>query len=587
MRAIPERPGLLGRMAAAFGRSGDRVPGHVPDVVLGLEDRPPPAQTLALALQQIAIQSIYFLLPGMVATAFGAGPLEATNFLCLSLISVAVATALQVLTRGPVGSGYPVPSIPSIVMLAPMLLAAQLGASLAEASTMVVMVGIVTVVVAPAVRRLSALLPTEVMGVIVFLIGASVLPSVLAMAGADAERPAESLPRMLVMFGCFFVMVVVGVLRWRFARYAVLAGTLAGVAGALAAGMATPGAAELLEAAPWFALPRPGAHGGIAFDPTLVVSFLLCTVAAIAALLGSLVAFQRAVDGDWTRPDPGPLRRGLLAHGVAVAAAGLMGGMPAAVSSASVGLAIATRTFARTIALAGAGILFLLAFSPKLVALFVLVPAPVQAAMLLYVACFMMAQGSEMIVIRKLDARRTVVAGLGLSAGLSALVAPGFFAAAMPALAAPLAVGGLVAFLANLVTLPLVKRVETFPVRLDGRVGDLLDDRTAQMGGAWGLRPDTVRKMHHALMELCDLLIGRGLGEAVITATQLEERVRIAVAFTGPPLPKPKRRPRAEDIEAGGDALEMTALWLALRETSEHGMRATTSGQELWMDFQD
>ena len=578
---------LAERLAAVFSRAQDRVPSHASDTVLGLEDRPGAVQALALALQQVAIQSIYFVLPGMVAVAFGAGPLEATNFLCLSLLAIAVSAVLQALTRGPVGSGYPIPGIPSVVMLAPMLLAAQLGASMAELSVMVVLVGVATVLLAPAVRRMSALLPTEVMGVVVFLIGASMLPGVMGMLHLDAARPWAALPQMAVAFGCFAVMVIMGVLRWRLAPYAVLLGALGGTLAAVLLGMASPRAGELLAAAPWFALPRPALSGEVAFKGTLVASFLLCTLAAVASLIGTLVAFQRAVDGGWTRPDPGPLRRGLLAHGIAAICAGAVGAMPAAASSASVGVSIATRTFARTIALVGAGLLFLLAFSPKVVALFILVPEPVQAAMLLYVAGFMMAQGCEMLVLRTLDTRRTVVAGVGLSAGLSALAAPAFFAAAVPALAAPLALGGVAAFVANLVTLPLVRREQRFEVPLGAGMSDLLEDRAVQIGGAWGLRPDTVRRMQHALFELGDLLAGRGLASMTVQAVQREERVRVSIAFAGPPLPRPARRARIEDIEAGGDALEAAALWLALRETSEHGTRTVAEGQELWMEFQD
>jgi hypothetical protein len=72
-----------------------------------------------------------------------------------------------------------------------------------------------------------------------------------------------------------------------------------------------------------------------------------------------------------------------------------------------------------------------------------------------------------------------------------------------------------------------------------------------------------------------------------VSAVQREERVRLVVAFAGAPLPRPNRRPRMADLEAGGDALEASSLWLALRETSEHGMRSTAEGQELWMEFQD
>ncbi|MBR0673345.1 solute carrier family 23 protein [Neoroseomonas soli] len=584
--AAGTRP-LAERLAASFSREGDRNPAHVPDVVLGLEDHASLPRTIGLALQQVAIQSIYFVLPGVVAAAFGADPLAATNFLCLSLVGLAVYAVLQALTRGPVGSGYAIPAIPSAVLLAPMLLAAQMGAGMAEAAALTILAGVAMMGFAPLVRRLSTLMPTEVTGVVVFLIGASVLPTVMSLLRFDAAAPAAALPQLIVALGCFFVMVVLGVLRSVVAPYAVLIGGVAGTAAALGMGMAPPGAETLLAAAPWFAVPQPPSPPDFGFGATVTAPFLLCLIAALASLIGTVVAFQRATDGAWTRPDPGPLRRGILAHGLAIALTGMVGGMGPAASSACVGVSIATRTFARSIAMAGAGILFLLAFCPKAAALFVLVPAPVQAAMLLYVAGFMMAQGCEMVVVRTLDTRRTVVAGLGLSTGLAVLAAPGFFAAAVPALAAPLAMGGLAAFLANLVTLPLVKRTQAFTVPFGAGAPDLLEDRCFAIGGAWSLRGETVRKLHHALIEIGDLLAGRGLREMTVTATQQEETVVLAVAFAGAPLPPPARRPRLEDAEAGGDALEAMSLWLALREASRHATRSTPQGQELRIEFLD
>ncbi|MBW6398785.1 hypothetical protein KPL78_13050 [Roseomonas sp. HJA6] len=570
-----------------IGRRGDRVPTHVPDVVLGLNDKVPSGRAFALASQQIGLQSIYFLLPGIAAAAFGGTQLDATNLLCLSLMGLALYAALQGLTRGPFGSGYPIVAAPSATLLAPMLLAASQGATLGQVAAMVVITGLVAMLFSPLTRRLTALLPTEVTGVVVFMVGASLLPAMMTLVHVDPASPRDALPGSLVAFGAFAVMVAVAVRRSRFAPYAVLIGAAVGTVVSLALGMAPDGAHDLLVSAPWFALPRPAAVPDFHFDRGQLLGFLLTLVPTLASTVGVLVAFQRATDGGWTRADPGPIRRGILAHGLAVALTGAVGALPGGASASCAALSIATRSFARGIAWAGSAVLFLLAFCPKAVALFILVPAPVQAAMLLYVAGFMMAQGCAMVVLRSLDTRRTVVAGLGLTAGLAVLTAPRFFATAMPPLAAPLAMAALVAFLANLVTLPLVKRVQRFEQRFWSGMGDELQDSAHAIGGAWGLRPETVRKMHHALAELGDLLAGRGLSSMTVTATQLEEAVALTITFRGQPLPKPARRPALDDIEAGGDAMEAVSLWLALRETTSHSTRSTAEGQELRIEFRD
>jgi NCS2 family nucleobase:cation symporter-2 len=262
--------------------------------------------------------------------------------------------------------------------------------------------------------------------------------------------------------------------------------------------------------------------------------------------------------------------------------------MAPSVSSAAVGLSIATGTLARRIALAGAAVLVVLALCPKLTVLFVLVPDPVEAAMLLYVAGFMMAQGCGMVAARMLDARRTVVVGLGLCSGLAVLVEPRFFAAALPALAAPLSVGALVAFLANLLTLPLVARRAAFTLVLGDGQAERLERHWDRLGGAWGLRRETAERVRHALLELCELLAARGPGEVTVAARVQEDRLEVTLSHAGAPLPAPApAAPRAaallEEQDGGSEAL---GVWLATRHAAGFAQRSTAAGAELRLEFE-
>jgi NCS2 family nucleobase:cation symporter-2 len=61
----------------------------------------------------------------------------------------------------------------------------------------------------------------------------------------------------------------------------------------------------------------------------------------------------------------------------------------------------------------------LLAFIPGLAAVFTILPAPVMEAILVYVACFKILGGIQVITSRMLDARRTFVVGIPFIFGLS------------------------------------------------------------------------------------------------------------------------------------------------------------------------
>lgn len=572
---------LLARLTE---RGKDRPAQRPADIAFALDDRPPWNQSLALALQMLAIQSIYFLLPGIAAAAFGLPPLASAGYLCLTLLGLAAVSLLQALPHGPVGSGYAVPAIPSPVMVGAYLMAAESG-TLGGMSLLLALGGALGLALALLLRRLDALLPTEVTGTVVFLIGVSLLPRAFAALTPAGQAPG---PASLVAVAALALMVLLTVMRTRLARFGLLLGALAGVALCGLAGLHTVGAGQVLLDAPLLALPLPAPAlpeaGWLHLLPAVAVAML----ASFASWSGDLLAFQRAADGSWTRPDVPPLRRGLVAQSLGLVLAGGLGGMAPTTSSAAVGLAIATRALARRILVANALLLLLLACMPKVAALFVLVPGPVQAAMLAYVCCFMMASGCQLMATRLLDARRTFTIGLGLVAGLGVLIAPALFAEVLPrALDAPVTLGSLVAVGLNLLTAPLVARRAQFTLRAGPQLAQEVMDHCAALGGAWGTRRETMQQVGNALLELAELLAGRELTEMNLRARWEHDTVFLTIVFAGPPLPAPSARPNADDLTGPLAAQEAFAMWMATRAASRFSQRPEGNGTALRLEFRD
>ncbi len=322
---------------------------------------------------------------------------------------------MQLLTRGWVGSGYPLPGTHTAALLSAYALAGHVGSGFGGIAAMVLITGGAAILLTFALGRLRIVLPNEIAGVVVMLIGAlvSILPAI-----------------------------------WL--------------------GQGTPYAAVILAARPWFALPGPWLPDFGAVSTAPLVAYLLSLVALMATATGSFVVLQRAADGGWTRADapPGP-------------------------ATAAVGLSVGTGTLARRVVWLWVPLLVIVALCPKLAALFVLMPAPVKAAMLLYVSGFIMAQGCQLATARLLDTRRTLVVALGLSAGVLVAVAPLAFQASVPALASPLSFGAVIAFLGNLLTLPLVAQRVELTLPLDTAAGTLADEWFANLAAGWGLRART------------------------------------------------------------------------------------------------
>ncbi|MCX7273700.1 MAG: hypothetical protein NTV19_11070 [Burkholderiales bacterium] len=566
-------------------RDRDRI--RPANIVYDLDDRPSPLQSVLLAFQSIALQSVYFVVPALVATAFSMDGPRTVDFLCVSILAIAIGALLQGLTRGPLGSGYAIPYISTPVFLGAYLLAAQSG-SIEAAGGLVMAAALVGVALTLLLRRLSAVVPTEVAGVVVFLIGVSLLPRTFDLAARSGSDPLMERLAILVALGSIAVMIVVALTRTPLARFAVLIGSAAGCVAALGLGLGAPNAAVTLAASPWFALPSPTPPDLAGLDVTLLPAFVLAVVAGMASSIGDIVAFQRAADGAWTKPDDPPVRRWLLAGMASLALAGLVGGLAPNTSSGCIGLSIATRAMARRIAVVGAGLLLLLACCPKLVALFILIPSAVKAAMLAYVCCFMIASGAQLITTRMLDARRTFTVGAGLIFGLGVLIAPEPFSHWLPrALTAPVTAGAIAALILHVLTQPFIIRSASFRVQPGAGMQQQILDQCAALGGAWGTKRDTMDRVGHCLLEMSEVLAERGAPDVNVSARFVDDQVEVTLGWQGEPLPQPSARPDVDDLMGPLAAQEAFAIWLATRQANGVHQRSAGARQEFRCEFAD
>lgn len=578
---------MAARLSDLLGRRLDRSTRRPAGLVYWLHDQPPTPVAFGLALQQLAVQAVYFVIPAAIAGFISHNPADVTRFLSLSILAAAGWQVLQLLTRGPIGAGYPIPGTHTAAMLGAYMLTGHAGGGFGACGAMLFLAGLGACVLTFMMNRLRAVLPNEVAGVVVILIG-------VALTGLGVQQfgllPGQTLPgpaAIAILVCSLGVMVGTSLSGTRAARFAVLIGAGVGVLVALALGQAAPGASGVLAASAWFAVPRPWVpdFAGVSLWPML--AFLLALVAMQATAAGSLVMMQRAADADWTRPDSPPLRRGLLANGLALAAAGLIGGAAPGPATAAVGLSIATGTLARRIVWFGAALLVVVALCPKLVALFVLVPPPVKAAMLFYVAGFIMAQGCNLATVRLLDTRRTLIIASGLTAGLVVAIAPHVFLVELPALASPLSFGAVLAFLANLFTLPLVAQRATLNLALARGSGREAGEWFDGLALSWGLKPQTARSVVQALDELVHLLAERGGATLGLAARSAEDRVEITLSWQGERLPERAATAHHEDLFGDREAQERFMLWMATREAQRFSQRSTPQGCEARLVFED
>jgi NCS2 family nucleobase:cation symporter-2 len=242
---------------------------------------------------------------------------------------------------------------------------------------------------------------------------------------------------------------------------------------------------------------------------------------------------------------------------------------------------------ARSIVWVGAALLVALALCPKAAIVFVLTPEPVKAAVFLFLAGFTLTQGCQLVTTRLLDARRVLVVGFGLTAGLVEAIAPQAFVQSLPALASPVAFGSLVAFMANLLTLPLVQKRASFTVDLAEPIGLRLSDWLASLAGSWSLKPQTAGQVAQSIEELVELLQERGAQKVTVTARFAEDRVEYSLQWAGQALPEPPSNADADDLMGDDPTRHRFVMWMATRQSLSYRQRPTSEGHEFVLVFED
>lgn len=542
-----------------------------PGILWGVDDTPPLGVNVLSGLQHVGLMSVYLVYPVLVAKAAGLSNEAAAAMVSMTLIVLAVATILQAIPFGPVGSGYLCQPIPSIVYFVPSMVAAQHG-GLAAVFGMTVLAGLLQVALARALRRLRAVFPPEIAGLVVLLVGIATgvvgLRTALAGSGPASAPAGVDVGIALATLAAMVALNVWG--RGALRLFCVLIGMAGGYAASWALGRLDAGASMHSGTGGLFALPSL-THPGLSFDVTLLLPFVVAAVAATLKVVGNVTTAQRANDADWLRADMRTITRGVVADGLGSVAAGALGGHGLNSSTGAVGLASATGVTSRRVAWSVAGILLVLAFVPGLGLLFSLIPPSVAGAALVFSSTFIVINGLEIVTSRLLDARKTLVIGLALVFGLAVEIFPGLLAmlpqAARVALGTSLVVGTLVGLALTALFRAGLRRIGTMTVDPAAADPDALGRFMDAQGAQWGARRDVIERAKFNLEQSIETIVASGVatGPLMVEASFDEFNVDVRVAYDGAPLELPERRPTNEEIIASEEGERRLAGYMLRR----------------------
>ncbi len=543
------------------------------EITYWVDEKPPALALVLLSLQHFALVAIFLVVSVTIARMAQLDTEAGSRLVSLTMIAGGVATILQCLGRGGLGSGFMVPATTTTILLPPAALALAKG-GLPLLFGMSLFSGLLVMGLSRVIHRLRPLFPTEIAGFVVFMIGLTVM--ILAVRQLVGMGQADGEYLRFAAVGLPVLAVIVGFNVWggkRLRLYCSLIGVVFGYALGMAEGWLAPLDIQHLEEAPLLALPQPGSFG-LAFDVELLLPFIITALAMTLNSVGAVTAAQKANDAEWKRPDMGNIGRGILADGVANVFAGLIGGVGQAATSGAVGLSVATGATSRYIGLGVGTLLVGLSFSPKIATALLIMPPPVIGAALMSSGCFLVMNGIQVISSRMLDSRKIFVLGIALAFGLGRLVDPHFFETLpgwlQPWVGSPLTVSVTLVILLN-ATLRIGTGTRS-RVRLDiaHLTPEQLTEVVTEQGQLWAAEPETIHRVRFALQEVFDLL---GQNDMVMTEaggrrplelqTLFDEfTFSVTVTYSGLPLTMEKSRPTEDEILEDDDGMRRLASYM-------------------------
>jgi xanthine permease XanP len=543
-----------------------------------LDEAPPHGITLFSGLQHIGLVCAFLPIPLAVAREAGLADARIADVISVSMLVLGITAILQVLRRGPVGSGLLAPSCFSGAYLGPSLLAAKTG-GLPLVLGMTMFGGAVEAGLSRVLRHLRPYLPPEIAGFVVMLVGVTVgglgVRYVLGIAPA-ATAGGRELAVSAVTLGLMVGLNIWG--RGAPRLFCALLGIVGGYAAAALLEVLPLAEFARMMKAPLLGVPAVGDIGW-SFDVALIVPFAVGAMAACLKTVGDLTTCQKVNDADWVRPDLRSVSRGTLANGIGSALAGFFGTTGLNASTANIGLSGATGVTSRRIAYATGGIFIALAFMPKLSGLLAVMPRPVMGAALMFVAAFIIVSGLQIITSRLLDARRTFVIGLSFVIAMAVDVSPAYFralpASVQPLFGSSLVVGMLAAILLNLIFRIGVRRVQNLVLPAGRTDPAALERFMEDNGAAWGARRDIIDRAAFNLAQSMEVILDscEPQGPVEVAATFDEFNLDLRVSYFGPPIELPEKRPTNEEIMESEEGQRRLAGFMLRRHADR--VRAT------------
>ncbi|MBF0524336.1 MAG: hypothetical protein HQK56_04490 [Deltaproteobacteria bacterium] len=388
-----------------------------------VNERPPLWIIAVVALQHIMIMYNEVILFPVIIGKAGGAPVDHIRYACFAAAVVAgLATLIQVLRLGPVGSGYVIFMGSSTVYLACSTEAVKLGGFALMASLTLLTVP-VQFIMAYFLRHLRHIITSTVGGVVILLIVLTLLPvSLHEWVGAKDSPDYGSYQSFCTGFITLFSFVCLSLFGNRHLK--IWAPVISMALGMLSAHFFGIFYLTHTRTAPWFGLPQgswPGLATNLGWNHfPLFAAFVLATIVNTMMSIGNAMAVQPISHRDFKKIDYARVQGCLYADGIGNILSGLAGTTPNETYSENIPVVKLTGVASRAVGVGGAVTLILFAFCPKAGALIVDMPGAVEGGFLVGILAMMIHSGLGLIITAGLNHHTGILVGTSLCLGIMA-----------------------------------------------------------------------------------------------------------------------------------------------------------------------
>jgi len=383
-------------------------------------------QSIPLGIQHVmAMFAGNITVPIIIAGIFGQTPEQKIFLIQMALFVAGVATILQTVGIGKVGSRLPIIQGTSFAFIPVMAPFAKVG--LGAVFTAAFIGGIFQMWIGRMLKPIRHLFPPLVTGIVVLMIGVSLLKVGFMYAGGGGwllNNKPEVFGNANHLIISFTVLIVA---LWAHQKgkgmissASILIGMIAGYIVAMLMGMVNYGK---IAAAGWFAFPTPFQYG-IDFVPGAIILMLFMAIVTTIETIGDISA--TTMGGANREATDKELSGGIMADGLGTAFGSIFNAMPNTSYSQNAGLVAFTGVISRHVGTIAGIILILLGLFPKLGGIIAAMPESVIGGAAIIMFGLITSAGIKLIARSEMNQRNLLILGLSLSFGIGMSLLPQF-----------------------------------------------------------------------------------------------------------------------------------------------------------------